>query len=76
MGLQLGTEESHRVGIELRRESFYITETEDEEGEHLFSYGDDDHDNVAIEMTYEMFRRLLKIYEDDEQFRNKIRSSV
>jgi hypothetical protein len=74
MGHQLRTEESHGVGIELRKESFYITEPDDEKGEHIFSYGDED--EPVIEITYELFNRLLRIYEEDEKFKNKIRSSV
>ena len=75
MGFVVDEHDTLGVAVELRTESFYIMEPEQEFGEHLFAYGDN-HEQVTVEMTYEMFSRVLKLYETDETFRKRMRERV
>lgn len=65
-------EDKHGIGVELRQESLYITESfpegesEEERAPHLFLYGE------TVEMTYDFLRRLIQRIQESEEIRNRL----
>jgi len=54
------------LGLERRKESFYIYETEDGK-ENIFAYGDEVLKSPTIEITKEFIKKILKYFNENPE---------
>lgn len=70
MGLIL--DEKYGIQVELRRESCHINETASETGEpHVFAYPHTD-GTVALEMSYDFIKRLLRFIDGNKDLQERL----
>jgi len=66
-------EEKHNIEVELRRESCYVREVLDDDGEiHVFAYSNNSDGTASLELTYDFIKRFLRFVDGNEELQKKL----
>lgn len=65
--------EKHNIEVELRRESCYVREVLDDDGEiHVIAYSPNSDGTVTLELSYDFMKRLLRFIDGSKDFHEKL----